>query len=121
MVPVTYEFGAGQPFPAMSGFGPQSSVESIAQRLDGFSPAGRQRGLTREARLVEGARLWADCIEGRNGMDPSFLIQAMAPSSDIIWSGLCRKYPALFQEVMTTSDFTSLTADILDRELLGSS
>jgi hypothetical protein len=100
---------SNQPFERMlSGVNPNGGHQTIMESLDGFSPIGRQRSLAREARIIEGGRLWADAIEGR--IDPFFLKQAIQPSNGSAW---------LFNEAMSTSDFTALTADVLDRSLLG--
>lgn len=88
--------------------------QPISEMLDGFTPAHQQ---ARESRVMDAARLWLDCIEGRQ--DPYFLNQAMKPTSGLAWQMLCKEYPHAFREAMTTSDFSALTADVLDRELWG--
>jgi hypothetical protein len=107
-----------QPYGKMlSAVNPNGANATIMESLDGFTPIGRQRSLARDARIVEGGRLWADAIEGR--IDPFFLKQAMNPTSRTGFEVLCREYPRCFNEAMSTSDFTALTADILDRTLIG--
>lgn len=85
--------------------------------LEGFSPVVREKSLARQARINEAARLWVDVLDGRQ--DPYFLRQAMMPSSEHGFRVLTESYPRLFQEAMSTSDFLALTADVLDRALLG--
>lgn len=89
--------------------------------VEGFNAATRTNSTTRKARIAEAARLWVNVIEGRE--DPVFLREALRPTREIIFSALCHKYPAIFptgmRETMTTSDFTALTADVLDRVLYG--
>lgn len=86
---------------------------------DGFLPAAKRaaRAQMREARVAEATKLWLDVIEG--GQDPYLLRQAFNPTSSIAAEMLCRRYPVLFNENMGTSDFSALTADVLDRMLLG--
>ena len=83
----------------------------------GFNAVTREASLQRQARIAEAAGLWADCLQGRQ--DPFFLKQAFSPSNDAAFRILCEKYPAVFRETMTTSDFSALTVDVLDRMLLG--
>lgn len=85
----------------------------------GFQPVAvqQQKRALHEARVADAMKLWQDVILG--GEDPFLLRQAFQPSSPIAAEILCRRYPAAFRETMTTSDFTALTADVLDRVLLG--
>ncbi len=85
--------------------------------VQGFSRVTREASVQRQARIAEAAGLWADVIQGRQ--DPYLLKQAFAPSNDTAFRILCEKYPNVFRETMTTSDFSALTVDILDRVLLG--
>jgi hypothetical protein len=86
---------------------------------DGFSRVGLQfrKSPAYQARVAEAARLIVDVRLGRQ--DPVFLREAINPSNEVLWRALCQQYPGLFREAMTTSDFTALTADVLDRMLLG--
>lgn len=84
--------------------------------LRGFSRISRAYSALHEARVAQAATLWARAIHGEA---PLWLLrEAFQPSSDIAFNGLCRDYPLVFRETMTTSDFSALTADILDRQLL---
>lgn len=89
--------------------------------VEGFNAVTRSNSSARKARVAEAARLWVDVIEGRQ--DPVFLREAMRPRQEILFNALCSKYPAIFptgmRETMTTSDFTALTADVLDRLVYG--
>lgn len=93
------------------------SVMDDLAGLDDFSPIARERSLRYEQRINECAQLWFDVIE--RGKDPFWLRQATQPTSSGAYSQLCREYPHLFTEAMSTSDFKILTQDVLDRELLG--
>ncbi len=108
--------------PIITGQSPNGLGDRIVERLEDYTPVGNvyadsPRRLRHESRVREAARLWVDCIEGR--LDPFFLNQAMHPTSGLAFQMLCKNYPKLFTEAMSTSDFTALTADVLDRELLG--
>jgi len=97
-------------------------IEQAVQFDGSFAPAGfnavtREASVQRQGRIAEAAGLWADVIQGRQ--DPYFLRQAFAPTNESAFRMLCEKYPALFRETMTTSDFGALTVDVLDRVLLG--
>lgn len=87
---------------------------------EGFLPANvrRQSNARYLQRLTEASNLWLDCVEGTG--DPYLLRQAIAPTSPIACEILMRRYPTLFsaRETMTTGDFTALTADILDRQII---
>jgi hypothetical protein len=83
----------------------------------GFNKVTREASISRKARVSEAMGLWADALEGK--LNPYFLQQAFSPSDEHAVRILCEKYPAVFQETMTTSDFNSLTVDVLDRLLYG--
>lgn len=73
----------------------------------------------REARVNAATKLWKDWSDGQ--VDPVFVQAAMRGpelSNPYIFEAMCRQYPGLFRETMTTSDFSILTADILDRALV---
>ncbi len=101
----------------------ENKIIEITEQFDGsFAPSGfnhvtREASVQRQRRVAEAAGLWADVIQGRQ--DPYILKQAFAPTNPAAFRVLCEQYPTLFRETMTTSDFNSLTVDILDRELLG--
>lgn len=96
--------------------------------LQGPSPVAGHFGIrqmqktrVREARVAEATQLWKDWLEGQ--VDPVFVKSAMRGpelSDPVIFEALCNRYPRLFplRETMTTSDFSVLTADILDRALI---
>lgn len=97
-------------------------AESLSQftgSLDGFQGFSRvSRACTAlwEARVAQAASLWAAVIRDR---EPLWMLrEAFSPSSDVAFEALCRRYPLVFRETMTTSDFAALTADVLDRQLL---
>jgi hypothetical protein len=85
--------------------------------VPGFSPITRQVGARHQARVLGAAEIWADFHEGR--IDPFYMRQAFRLTESGAFETLCRRYPMVFRETMTTSDFSALTADVLDRELLG--
>src|SRR5580693_1170518 len=85
--------------------------------VPGFSPVVRENNRLREARVLGAAEMWADFREGR--LDPFYMRQAFNLTEGGAFNHLCRRYPMVFRETMTTSDFSALTADVLDRQLLG--
>jgi hypothetical protein len=85
--------------------------------VPGFSPVVREASVRHQARILGAAEIWADFKEGR--LDPFYMKQAFRLTESGAFDLLCRRYPAVFRETMTTSDFSALTADVLDRELLG--
>src|ERR1700689_508846 len=85
--------------------------------VPGFSPVVREQNRLREARVLGAAEIWADFTEGR--LDPFYMRQAFNLTEAGAFNTLCRRYPMVFRETMTTSDFSALTADVLDRQLLG--
>lgn len=85
----------------------------------GFSPVTRQQNALREARAFGAIDVWADFKEGQ--LKPHYMMAAMSPNFNNdggAFEYLCRRYPTVFRETMTTSDFNILTVDVLDRELL---
>lgn len=94
----------------------ESNYTGTFDELRGFNRAAQRGNPIREARVAEATQLWCDVREGRQ--DPWFLRQALAPTSDSAWRILCEKYPRMFHESMSSSDFSALTADVLDRMLL---
>ncbi len=82
-----------------------------------------QKTRLREARITEATKMWRDWQDGV--IDPVFVKSAMRGpelADPTIFEALCQRYPRLFpvglRETMTTSDFSVLTADILDRALI---
>ena len=96
---------------------------------EGFMPRNtNQRGNpVYERRVAEAARLLADCLTGAE--DPVFFKEAMNPQRPALVMHLAEKYPGIWampksghlglRETMSTSDFTALTVDVLDRMLYG--
>lgn len=82
----------------------------------GFGHIQRSKNPRHLVRVAEAARLLNGVRTG--SVDPFFLRQAIQPTRESAWKMLCTEFPRLFQEAMTTSDFTALTADALDRQLL---
>ena len=85
--------------------------------VPGFSPVVQKQNRLREARVLGAVEIWADFKEGR--LDPFYMKQAFNMTDGGAFRHLCGRYPTVFRETMTTSDFSALTADVLDRELLG--
>jgi hypothetical protein len=71
----------------------------------------------RRRRVIGAAEIWADFKEGR--LDPFYMRQAFNLTEAGAFRTLCARYPLVFRETMTSSDFSALTVDVLDRELLG--
>jgi hypothetical protein len=95
----------------------QGSAMTGEMEVPGFSPVTRQQNALREARVLGAAEIWADFKEGR--LNPFYMKQAFNLTESGAFAELCRRYPMVFRETMTTSDFSALTVDVLDRELLG--
>lgn len=98
-----------------------SSVQPLGQfvdsgGLDGFVQARRKANALHQRRVYEASLLWREVIAGET--DPFILREAFNPQSPIAWAHLTRRYPHAFNEAMSTSDFTALTVDVLDRMLL---
>jgi len=77
-----------------------------------------------ERRVMEAARLTADAVTGR--LDPVLFREAWTPTREIFVEALAQEYPLLFnrrtvglRETMSTSDYSALTVDVLDRMLYG--
>lgn len=105
---------------------PQDSGEIVRmQHQQGFQKLLTEKSAAHEMRVMEGARLLRDVLDGRT--DPFFLKEAMQPSSDITFEALRNMYPRLFpnyrgvalRETMSYTDYSALTVDILDRLLYG--
>ncbi len=94
-----------------------SPITGNAVDVPGFSVVTREANALRQARVLGAAEIWADFREGR--LDPFYMRQAFNLSESGAFETLCRRYPMVFRETMSTSDFSALTADVLDRELLG--
>ncbi len=94
-----------------------SPITGSSVDVPGFSPITRQAGARHQARVLGAAEIWADFKEGR--LDPFYMRQAFNLTESGAFDLLCRRYPMVFRETMSTSDFSALTVDVLDRELLG--
>ena len=96
-----------------------SQITDYNDMAPGFSPVVRAQNALQERRAFAAAEVWADFKEGR--LKSHYMTAAMSPNfqNDAgAFDYLCRRYPAVFRETMTTSDFTALTVDVLDRQLL---
>lgn len=93
--------------------------ESLQAETAGYVPILRRNDPARhqlhEARVAQCVEMWADLHNGR--LNPAFMREAGNPSPEI-FRFLNSKYPQIFYEEMTTSDFDALNADVLDRKLL---
>ncbi len=108
----TYELGSGV---------------STHDALAGFSAARRNAGRMHQRRVVEAAKLYADCLQGR--LDTVFLRQAMRPTDETLVSVLLERYPGLYgdgngrimglRETMSVTDYQALYVDVLDRMYYG--
>ena len=69
----------------------------------GFSPVVRAQNALQERRAFMAAEMWADFREG--ALKPHYMIAAMKSNfgnDDGAFDYLCRRYPTLFRETMTT-------------------
>jgi hypothetical protein len=85
--------------------------------VPGFSLVTREANARHQVRILGAAEVWADFVEGQ--LKPFYMNEAFNPTDSGAWDYLCRRYPMVFKETMTTSDFNALTVDVLNRELLG--
>lgn len=93
--------------------------------LEGFAAARRNASASHKRRVQEAARLYADCLSGRE--DPQMLKQAMSPTHEVFVQYLAEKYPRLYQsegnvglrETMSVTDYQALYVDVLDRMYYG--
>ena len=89
----------------------------FAQRVQRNDPRHRRR-------VLEAARLLADCVEGR--IESIYFREAMNPTNPHLVAHIQELYPGVFREsriglreTMSYSDYSALTVDILDRMLYG--
>lgn len=94
-----------------------SPITGNSMDVEGFSLVTREASIQKQHRILGAAEMWADFKEGR--LDPFYMKQAFRLTESGAFRHLCERYPAVFRETMTTSDFSALTADVLNRELLG--
>ncbi len=81
--------------------------------LSGF---GQRLKEANAGRVASAAALWADLISGT--VPAYFLQEALAPRTPAVARAIAANYPGIFRETMTTSDFASLTGDVIDRIML---
>ncbi len=96
-----------------------SPITDYNDMAPGFSPVVQAQNSLRESRVFAAAEIWADFREG--ALKPHYMMAAMSTSFNNdggAFDYLCRRYPSVFRETMTTSDFSALTVDVLDRQLL---
>lgn len=94
-----------------------SALTGGAVDVPGFSAVTMAENAARRRRVIGAAEIWADFKEGR--LDPFYMRQAFNLTEAGAFRTLCARYPLVFRETMTSSDFSALTVDVLDRELLG--
>jgi hypothetical protein len=93
-----------------------TSLADLRKDLHGFNEVKREKAQqAQQVRVGECVSMWADLMEGK--IDPFFLKEALNPSIEG-FTVLHKRYPAIFHEEMSTSDFASLTVDVLDRQLI---
>jgi hypothetical protein len=104
----------------------QSTITDLTQAVfdhgvnpfneSGFAPI-RNRSDAHTVRVAEASQLWQRFMEGR--IDPLLMKAAFNPqSADYVFHELHRQAPHVFHESMSTSDFGSLTADVMRAVLL---
>lgn len=98
---------------------------------EGFAEAQIRRDARHKRRVVEAARLLTDVMQGR--VDAYLFREALRPTNRYAVLELMEKYPGVFEmadgrhvsnsiglrETMSTSDYSALTVDVLDRMLYG--
>jgi len=95
--------------------------------LAGFTAARRNASSQHRRKVLEAAKLYADCLQGR--LDPIFLKQAMRPTDETLVGVLLERYPGLYdngngrvmglRETMSVTDYQALYVDVLDRMYYG--
>ena len=114
----------------MERIGPANSGDDVVREVvkQGFAPRVRNTSRAHRMRVNEAGRLLNDALTGR--IDPFLYKQAMNPTHEIYVKHLMEHYPLLYsgrtaqkgvhlRETMSTSDYSALTVDILDRVLYG--
>lgn len=115
---------AGRGFDSSSALtGPVSEDRS----MQGFAAARRNAGAFHDRRVIEAARLYADCLAGR--VDPIFIREAIMPRNEVFVRHLMEKYPGIYgdpggrqlglRETMSVTDYQALYVDVLDRMYYG--
>jgi len=98
---------------------------------EGFAERQIRQDARHKARVVEAARLLVDTMKGR--VDGYLFREALRPTNRYAQLELAEKYPGLMEfrdanhpsngiglrETMSTSDYSALTVDVLDRLLYG--
>lgn len=98
---------------------------------EGFAEAQVRRSAQHRRRVVEAARLLTDVMKGR--VDSYLFREALHPTNRFAQLQLAEQYPGLMEfrdsahpsngvglrETMSTSDYSALTVDVLDRMLYG--
>jgi hypothetical protein len=112
---------------SLGALGEQSSaavMDRMREANPDFAPRVQRSDPRHRLRVLEAARLLADCIEGK--VEPIFFQQAMNPTHPVLVEHLRNHYPGIFRnqtvglrETMSYSDYSALTVDILDRMLYG--
>lgn len=94
--------------------------------MEGFTRSNRGGKLpAQRRRVMEGARLIADAINGR--IEPYWVSQALQPSDQFHYRYLVERYPGLYpkgneiglRETMSVTDYQALFVDVLDRLYYG--
>jgi hypothetical protein len=88
----------------------------IGLRNSGFNPVTRRMSALHEARLDQAMQMWLDFKEGR--VNPVLMKEAFCPSDSDLYAVLNRRYPMVFNESITTSDFDFLTDNMMNRLLM---
>lgn len=97
-------------------FMPGESLAGIGD-TQGFASMRKAASARREVQLAECARLWERTV--KEGANPLYLQAAFSPGAvPELFGTLQRECPTVFHESMSTSDFASLTDNLLDRALL---
>ena len=111
-----------------------SNIGEVDASMTGFARAARERSERWNRRVTEAARLYGDCLSGRE--DLYFWKQAMNPTHEVAVKHLSEKYPFLFppdsggrrlgtnaalglRETMSVTDYQALFVDVLDRIYYG--
>ncbi len=89
--------------------------------MSGFQAARASMDRTQRRRVLEAAKLYADCLTGKE--DPIFLRVAMSPGryGEALVAHVDRQYPNILglKETMSVTDYQALYVDVLDRMYYG--
>ncbi len=95
---------------------PQLFTPEQLTKVPGFNKVRKELNAKRRVQISEATDLWGNFLNGK--INPFLMREALNPTEDFAYRELNRRAPAIFNEVMTRSDFTNLTTYVLDRLMM---